>query len=69
MKLDNYLNDNNMTQQMFVEDLLVATGRHIPQGTLSKYVLGTRIPNIKNMQAIYEYTQGKVTPNDFYNIS
>jgi len=57
-----------MTQQMFVEDLLVATGRHIPQGTLSKYVLGTRIPNIKNMQAIFEYTQGKVTANDFYEL-
>lgn len=68
MKLDNYLNDQNMTQQMFVEDLLVATGRHIPQGTLSKYVLGTRIPNIKNMQAIFEYTQGKVTANDFYEL-
>lgn len=33
------------------------------------WVTGERIPSLENMQKIFEYTNGAVTPNDFFNIA
>ena len=66
MKLKEYLKHNKYTQENFVADLQTKTGVQIPQGTLSKYVLGTRIPNTTTMRAIFDATAGAVSPNDFY---
>ena len=32
------------------------------------WVVGERMPTSDNMQMIFAYTDGEVTPNDFYNI-
>lgn len=66
MKLKHYLKHKKYTQESFVADLQQKTGVEIPQGTLSKYVLGSRIPNPINMRAIFDATNGAVSPNDFY---
>lgn len=33
------------------------------------WVVGVAIPSKENMQKIFTYTGGEVTPNDFYNIN
>ena len=33
------------------------------------WVVGAAIPSKENMQKIFVYTNGEVTPNDFYNIN
>ena len=33
------------------------------------WVTGERIPTPDNMQKIFAYTNGEVTPNDFYDIN
>jgi hypothetical protein len=50
----------------FIQQVNTATGEHIPQGTLAKYVLGERIPKKRQMLLIHEATEGEVSPNDFY---
>lgn len=42
---------------------------NIPQSTCSMWVNEQRIPSLDNMQKIFAYTNGMVTPNDFYNIA
>ena len=66
MKLQQYLLENNLSKRQFTKVILVKSGVLIPQGTLSKYVLGSRIPSFENMKAIMESTDGAVEPNDFY---
>ncbi len=38
----------------------------LPQGTLSRYLNGSRIPRPDIMQRIHRVTDGQVTANDFY---
>ena len=66
MTLQDYLKENRLTQMAFIEEVRTATGEHIPQGTLAKYVLGERIPKKRQMLLIHEATSGEVAPNDFY---
>ena len=44
MKLRQYLTDKEHTQQSFIDEVEMATGQKIPQGTLAKWILGVRIP-------------------------
>jgi hypothetical protein len=66
MHLKDYLSDNQQTQMSFINEIREEKGISIPQGTLAKWILGTRIPRKKEMIILYEITKGKVQPNDFY---
>ena len=66
MHLKTYLNNNNLTQNKFIQSVKEKTGHQIPQGTLSKWILGTRIPRKRDMLNIYFCTHKQVEPNDFY---
>ena len=65
MTLKEYLKKENITQTEFIYRIEKATGDVMPQGTLAKYILGSRIPRKKEMNIIYRATKGKVQPNDF----
>jgi len=66
MKLKEYLNINNLTQDRFIKEMEKETGHKLSQGGLSKYILESRIPRKTEMVAIHKYTKGAVQPNDFY---
>ncbi len=66
MKLKDYLKEEQHTQMSFIEQIEMATGNRIPQGTLAKWILGSRIPRKNEMQMLYKITEGAVQPNDFY---
>jgi len=66
MDLKQFLNNNRLTQHQFINKVAEETGHTIPQGTLAKWILGTRIPRKSDMLKIYKTTQGMVQPNDFY---
>ena len=67
MKLKQYLKDNDLSQREFVKVVLQKADKLIPQTTLSKYILETRIPTKDNMKAITIATEQEVQPNDFYS--
>ena len=67
MKLKQYLKDNDLSQREFVKVVLQKANKLIPQTTLSKYILETRIPTKDNMKAITIATDQEVQPNDFYS--
>tara|TARA_R110000868_G_scaffold12996_1_gene61180 strand:- start:392 stop:622 length:231 start_codon:yes stop_codon:yes gene_type:complete len=69
MKLKNYLLHNKHTQRSFIEEIEMAKGIKVPQGTLAKWILGVRIPRKEEMLIIYDVTEGKVQPNDFYGVT
>ena len=66
MQLKDYLSNNHQTQMSFIKEIKDMTGVSIPQGTLAKWILGTRIPRKKEMIILFEITNGDVQPNDFY---
>ena len=66
MKLKQYLKENDLSQREFVKVVLKKADKLIPQTTLSKYILETRIPTKDNMKAIMEATEYQVQANDFY---
>jgi hypothetical protein len=66
MKLRTYLNDNNLTQHDFIEVCKEKTGHTFTQGCISKWVLEKRRPRADECKVIYDSTNGKVSPNDFY---
>ena len=66
MKLKDYLKEEQHTKMSFIEQIEMATGNRIPQGTLAKWILGSRIPRKNEMQMLYKMTEGAVQPNDFY---
>ena len=68
MKLQQYLKENNYTQMSFIDQIEIAKGVRIPQGTLAKWILGTRIPRHNEMVILHDVTEGVVAPNDFYAI-
>lgn len=63
MRLKEYFEINGITPEVAAE-ALDTTGVSI-----NRYLKGRRIPNQKYMQKIFEYTNGAVTPNDFFNIA
>ena len=66
MKLEEFLKTNNYTQKSFIQDFEKETGTKIPQSTLAKWILQTRLPRKKQMVLLYDFTGGRVSPNDFY---
>lgn len=66
MKLKEFLQENNYTQNKFIEAVHKKTGHRFSQGGLAKYIIGVRIPRKKEMGVIHEFTNGEVSPNDFY---
>jgi|TARA_R100000734_G_C3266790_1_gene63836 hypothetical protein len=68
MKLKEYLKNTEHTQMSFIDEVEMATGHKIPQGTIAKWILGVRIPRKSEMLLLYEVTEGQVQPNDFYGI-
>ena len=66
MTLKEYLSEENITQTEFIKRIQRSTGNVMPQGTLAKYIIGTRIPRKKEMNIIFQATEGKVQPNDFF---
>ena len=69
MHLRDYLKNQKHTQMSFIDLVEMATNVRIPQGTLAKWVTGTRIPRKEEMQIIYKVTEGSVQPNEFYELS
>jgi hypothetical protein len=69
MKLKEYLETQEHTQMSFIDEIEMAKGIKVPQGTLAKWILGARIPRKKDMLLLYEVTEGKVQPNDFYDVT
>ena len=66
MQLKEYLQRNKQTQMAFIKEIETTKGVRVPQGTLAKWILGSRIPRRKEMLILYDITKGKVQPNDFY---
>ena len=66
MKLKQYLDTNELTQDKFIKEMEKETGHRLSQGGLSNYILESRIPRKTEMVAIHKYTKGEVEPNDFY---
>ena len=68
MQLKEYLEKNNLTQSGFINRVKESRGVEIPQGTLSKWITGVRIPRKDEVILIYEVTNSRVQPNDFYGV-
>ena len=68
MELKTYLQEMNLTQSGFIERVRESKGVEIPQGTLSKWITGVRIPRREEVILIYEVTNNLVQPNDFYGV-
>ena len=68
MKLREYLKQEGMTQYAFIDLIEMATGKTVPQGTLAKWILDVRVPRKNDMEMLFKVTDGKVQPNDFYNL-
>ena len=68
MELKEYLQEKELTQSSFIEDVRKRKGIRIPQGTLAKWITGVRIPRKTELLLINEVTGGKVQPNDFFGV-
>ncbi len=66
MKLKKYLEKEKHTQMSFIDQIEMAKGIKIPQGTFAKWITGSRIPRKKEMLILLDITEGNVQPNDFY---
>jgi hypothetical protein len=66
MELKMYLKKEQLTQHLFIEKIESSFNTIIPQGTLAKWITGTRIPRKKEMLILHKITKGLVQPNDFY---
>lgn len=67
MKITEWLKKNNLTHQEFIEKS-EQEGCHISKGALQKWCAGQRIPRKDEMEKIYNLTNKKVKPNDFYDL-
>lgn len=61
MKLGVWLKERGLSQAAF------ATMSGVPQSQIARFVLGRRIPNIRDMGKIVKVTEGAVVPGDFYD--
>ena len=66
MELKTYLKKEKLTQHAFIEKIETSFNTLIPQGTLAKWISGTRIPRKHDMLILNKITKGLVQPNDFY---
>lgn len=62
MRLSSHLS----AKMLRVSDFAVALG--IQWSHAQRYLLGERIPRRETMARIYWWTEGNVTPNDFYDL-
>lgn len=62
MKLETYLIEEGLTQAAFASRL------GVPSGTIHRYIRNIRKPSKNMLSRIFDATNGKVTPNDFYGI-
>ncbi len=63
MKLQEYLDKEHKKVSDVARDL------NLPHTIVLRWVKGARVPRPENMQKIFAYTGGEVTPNDFFNIN
>lgn len=63
MKLQEYLDKENKKVADLARDL------ELPHPVVLRWAKGERVPRQDNMQKIFAYTNGEVSPNDFYNIN
>lgn len=63
MQLKEYL----LRNKIGVSEMAEKTG--FSQSACSMWAANQRIPSKENMQKIFAYTNGAVTPNDFFNIN
>jgi hypothetical protein len=63
MKLKEYLTEKQIGVVEMAKQL------NFPQSTCSMWLTEKRLPSKENMQKIYEWSGGRVEPNDFYNIN
>lgn len=63
MTLQEYLAKNNKKVSDLAGDL------NLQHTVVLRWVKGKRYPRPESMQKIFEYTNGAVTPNDFFNIA
>tara|TARA_R110002012_G_scaffold69187_6_gene179184 strand:- start:8783 stop:8995 length:213 start_codon:yes stop_codon:yes gene_type:complete len=68
MLLKDYLKYKNINQAELLKMIYIESGKKVPQSTMSKWILGIRIPRYEDMQLIYKITDKKVDANAFYNI-
>lgn len=66
MKLKEYLKTHKHTQMSYIEQIEMATGVRVQQGTFAKWITGSRIPRKSEVIMLYKLTEGAVQPNDFY---
>ena len=67
MKITEWLKKNNLTHQEFIEKS-EQEGCYISKEALQKWCAGQRIPRKDEMEKIYNLTNKKVKPNDFYDL-
>ena len=63
MKFNDFLKEEQISIKRFCDK----TG--LNQATVTKWKYNGVIPRKPEMQIVYEETNGKVTPNDFYGIN
>ena len=63
MKLQTYLKKHNKRTADMARDFCL---KHC---IVRRWVKGLCVPTVENMQKIFAYTNGEVTPNDFYDIN
>lgn len=63
MTLADYISDLKISPEKFAE-----TCEGFSASAVRKWTSGERIPRKDQMEKIFEITDGKVTPNDFYSI-
>jgi transcriptional regulator with XRE-family HTH domain len=63
MQLKEYLRKEKLSARQFAD----AIGLPLP--TIQSYKYGQRVPRTLHMKLIYEMTENKVTPNDFYGMN
>ena len=68
MLLKEYLKENNLTHNDFIEKCADECGVLVSQGAVAKWCSGARVPRRTEAHIIYKVTNGKVMPNDFYNL-
>jgi arginine repressor len=68
MLLKDYLKYKKINQAELLKIIYIESGKRVPQSTMSKWILGIRIPRYEDMQLIYKITDKKVDANSFYNI-
>jgi len=65
MTLKEYLDENKISSLTEAAKYFNLSGKN-PSTNIMRYIRGTRIPNKEIMKVIFKKTNGKVTPNDFY---